>query len=85
MPANEKMDPGLIGVSTKAFPVVIGTPFAVPARYFYIGTGGTVRVTQLDGTNVDYVNVPSGFYLMCCGTNIVGGGATTASNIVGHT
>lgn len=82
---NEQMDPGLIGVSTKAFAVTphASTNHTVPARYLYVGVGGDVANVNLDGTVVVYKGVPAGAYIMCASLRVNAVG-TSATDIVGH-
>lgn len=85
MPVTERMEPGLVGVSTKAFAVTRSDSVnhTTPARYLYVGTAGDVVNVNLDGTTVTYKNVPAGSYIMCASLRVNAVG-TTATDIVGH-
>jgi hypothetical protein len=55
---------------------------AVNFDALYVGTGGTVKVKDLDGTDGTYVNVSNGQILPVSVSRVYSTG-TTASNIVG--
>ncbi len=56
------------------------TVFSPPFRSLYVGTTGNVTITNMAGTAVAFMNVPSGTTLPVRGTKV--NAATTATNIV---
>lgn len=66
--------------ATRHAAVTPGTAFG-QARALYVGTGGSVVVRDLDGTDVTYANVSNGQVLDIQCKMVVSAG-TTASNIV---
>jgi hypothetical protein len=68
---------------TGAYTVVPGTAHPWTSYGLYVGTGGDVAVTLVDGSQVTYKNVPAGMWLDVTTTLVLSTG-TTASNIIAH-
>jgi hypothetical protein len=79
------MEPGLMGLSTRSFPVAPSDSVnhASDCRYIYVGGTGNVALVNLDDSVVTYVAVPAGAMIMCTSKRINATG-TTATNMVGH-
>jgi len=58
-----------------------GADLAAPARALWIGAGGTLRVTTLKGTVLDFAAVPSGYVMPVAAVRVHATG-TTCSSIV---
>lgn len=59
------------------------TEFSQDVRMLYVGTGGTVSVTSVQGTTVTFTNVPNGATLGPFFIRKVNATGTTASAIIG--
>jgi len=51
-------------------------------RALYIGTGGTLKVTMVDGQNATFTNVPSGTILPIQVTKVWSTGSVTVAGIL---
>lgn len=79
------MEPGLIGLSTRAFTVVPhdATDHPTDCRYIYVGGAGDVALVNLDDSVVVYKAVPVGSMILTASKR-VNATATTATFMIGH-
>lgn len=65
-------------INTAVLPAAVSTSI----RGLYVGTGGTLVLTNKSGVDVPFVNMPDGSLMTVIGPLIIGVG-TTAADLVG--
>jgi len=84
--------PAVWNISNSDGPVIDGsavTPndaadLALPARALWIGAGGTLRVTTLKGTVLNFTAVPSGFVMPVAAVRVHATGTTCTGIVALH-
>jgi hypothetical protein len=59
------------------------TDLATNARFFYVGVGGTVKITTVDGNVLTLVGIPAGTFVPISVKRIWLTGTVTATSFVG--
>ena len=62
------------------FPITPGTAFGQPVRAIYVGTAGTLALTNQIGQTVTFLGVPVGIFPVAA---VAVGGASTALGLIG--